>query len=176
MPSYRPLSPREWVSQIGHLKGIVCKHNNPNPFHLAGTEQFDPFLFLEIRSKQLKESCASGIERCHCGFKNGTYVSGSTLFYEEDPLGAALTYIACNPDFCYCKDAPDVEVDTRPPEMVAVMDVCPRGMMNRCLCHDNKVAKFPFDMTTFLFECRPKKVRSYLFITGEYYVLKFSPN
>ena len=38
------------------------------------------------------------------------------------------------------------------------MDLCPRHKMSRCLCHDNKVVKFPFDMTTIFFTCRPKKV------------------
>ena len=61
-------------------------------------------------------------------------------------------------DFCYCKDAPDVERDTRPPDFSAVFALCPRGKMSRCLCHDNKVVKFPFDMTTLLTTCRPKRV------------------
>ena len=42
--------------------------------------------------------------------------------------------------------------------MIALLDLCPRNMMSRCLCHDNTVAKFPFDFSTIWSECRPKKV------------------
>ena len=56
------------------------------------------------------------------------------------------------------QDSPTIRRDGRPTEVRAVMDLCPRHMMSRCLCHDNKVVKFPFDMTTLLFTCRPKKV------------------
>jgi hypothetical protein len=46
----------------------------------------------------------------------------------------------------------------RPPELAAVMDLCPRNEMSRCLCHDNKKVNFPFDVATFFVECRPKRV------------------
>ena len=80
-------------------------------------------------------------------------------------------------DFCYCKDAPDVERDTRPPDFSAVFALCPRGKMSRCLCHDNKVVKFPFDMTTLLTTCRPKRVsRKTQLIMMSIYVSKLPPN
>ena len=44
--------------------------------------------------------------------------------------------------------------------MKAVLDVCPPGDMNRCLCHDNSKVKFPFDYRTFFLDCRPKRVRT----------------
>jgi hypothetical protein len=34
--------------------------------------------------------------RCHCMFKNGTYINGP-FYYEEDPVGAVITHVACNP-------------------------------------------------------------------------------
>ena len=57
-----------------------------------------------------------------------------------------------------CQDTPTIRRDGRPTEVRALMDLCPRHKMSRCLCHDNKVVKFPFDMTTIFFTCRPKKV------------------
>ena len=90
-------------------------------------------------------------------YKNGTYVKGP-FYYDEDPVGSVVTYVGCNPDFCYCKDSPTVVRDSRPIELAAVMDLCPVGEMDRCLCHDNEVANFPFDMATFFFECRPRRV------------------
>ena len=47
-----------------------------------------------------------------------------------------------------------------PDGMKAVLDVCPPGEMNRCLCHDNSKVKFPFDYRTFFLDCRPKRVSS----------------
>ena len=47
----------------------------------------------------------------------------------------------------------------RPAEMRKVQGLCPRNEIDRCLCHDKKVANFPFDLRTFYFECRPTKVR-----------------
>ncbi len=127
---------------------------------------FNPLHFLEIQSKKLRRLCPDGAERCHCSFKNGTYVSGRSLYYDEDPVAATLTYVTCNPDFCSCKGPePEVEHDLRPIEFAAVMDLCPRGTMSRCLCHDNTVAKFPFDMETFLTNCRPKRVSAVIKLT-----------
>ena len=57
-----------------------------------------------------------------------------------------------------CQDTPTVRRDGRPAELAALMDLCPRHMMHRCLCHDNSIVKFPFDMTSVFFTCRPKKV------------------
>ena len=110
-----------------------------------------------MRAKQLRDVCPSGIDKCHCLYKNGTYVTGP-FYYDEDPVGSVVTYVGCNPDFCYCKDSPKVARDARPIELAAVMDLCPAGEMDRCLCHDNAVANFPFDMATFFFECRPRRV------------------
>ena len=61
-------------------------------------------------------------------------------------------------DFCYCKDTPAVERDTMPRDFSALFALCPRGKMSRCLCHDNKVVRFPFDPTTLFSVCRPKRV------------------
>ena len=107
---------------------------------------------------QMRDLCPEGIDRCHCLYDNGTYVKGP-FYYEEDPLNTALLYQTCNPDFCYCKNSPDVERDSRNVEMKAIMDLCPRNEMHRCLCEDNSVVKFPFDMTTLFQTCRPKRVR-----------------
>lgn len=111
-----------------------------------------------MRAKQLRDVCPSGIDKCHCLYKNGTYVTGP-FYYDEDPVGSVVTYVGCNPDFCYCKDSPKVARDARPIELAAVMDLCPAGEMDRCLCHDNAVANFPFDMATFFFECRPRRCK-----------------
>jgi hypothetical protein len=124
----------------------------------ADENDFDPYLFLEVRSKQMRDICPEGIDRCHCLFNNGTYVTGP-FYYEDDPVGAVVTYVGCNPDFCYCKNTPTIERDSRPLELASVMDLCPRNEMSRCLCHDNTKAAFPFDMSTFFFKCRPKRVR-----------------
>ena len=144
-------------------------------------EEFNILRFVEVRSKQesariksssnrtaqlttttelqMKDLCgAEGIDRCHCMYDNGTYSRGPFI-YEEDPLNVALLYQTCNPDFCYCRGSPDVERDSRNVEMKAIMDLCPRNEMSRCLCEDNSVIKFPFDMTTLFQVCRPKRVR-----------------
>ena len=108
----------------------------------------------------MKDLCgAEGIDRCHCMYENGTYSRGPFI-YEEDPLNVALLYQTCNPDFCFCRGSPDVERDSRNVEMKAIMDLCPRNEMSRCLCEDNSVIKFPFDMTTLFQVCRPKRVRA----------------
>merc|ERR1712165_76688 len=96
---------------------------------------FNQLQTLDLRTKQMRDLCPSGIDRCHCLNNAG------------------------NPDFCYCKDSPDVRRDSRPRELSAVMDLCPAGEMDRCLCHDNSVVHFPFDMATFFFNCRPKRCK-----------------
>ena len=60
--------------------------------------------------------------------------------------------------FCFCKDAPNVEVDIRQQMIREVMDLCPRGEMNRCLCKDNTKITWPFNLVD-LFGCEVKKVQ-----------------
>jgi len=102
--------------------------------------------------------CPEGIDRCECANKNNTFTKGP-FDYDEDPIGVSLEQLTCAPDFCYCKDTPTVRRDGRPAELAALMDLCPRHMMHRCLCHDNSIVKFPFDMTSVFFTCRPKKCK-----------------
>ena len=59
--------------------------------------------------------------------------------------------------FCFCKDAPDVEVDIRMQMIREVMDLCPRGEMNRCLCKDDTKINFPFTLMDIM-NCEPKRV------------------
>ena len=137
---------------------------------------FNQFLALELRTKQMRELCLAGIDRCHCLHKIGNYTTGP-FYYDEDPVGSVVTYVGCNPDFCYCKDSPDVRRDSRPKEFSSVMDLCPAGEMDRCLCHDNSVVHFPFDMATFFFTCRPKRVsleKALLLVA--FYIFKISPD
>ncbi len=47
----------------------------------------------------------------------------------------------------------------------AVMDACPRGQMNRCLCRDNSKIIWPFNLFS-LITCRAKKVVQYI----EFYI------
>ena len=89
--------------------------------------------------------------------KSGSYEKGP-FYYDENPLESVVVYVGCNPDICYCKKSPTVERDTRPRELKAVVDLCPANKMARCLCADKSVVKFPFDMSTFFFDCRPTKV------------------
>jgi len=96
---------------------------------------------------------------CHCLNSPGTYVDGPFSSYDADPLAAVLIYAGCNPDFCTCAKDPEKELDSRPRELSTILDVCPRGQIDRCLCHDNQVVHFPFDMQEFLFRCRPKKCK-----------------
>jgi hypothetical protein len=57
-----------------------------------------------------------------------------------------------------CKNDIHKLVQVRSEELAVVMDLCPRGEMDRCLCADNTKVTFPFDLQTFAFECRPKRV------------------
>merc|ERR1712012_355687 len=125
----------------------------------AAGEEFDPYLFLGVRTRQMRNACAADdrIERCHCLYKDGTYEKGP-FYYDENPLESVVVYVGCNPDYCYCKKNPTEARDTRPLELKAVMDLCPKNEMSRCLCADKTVVKFPFDMSTFFFDCRPTKV------------------
>ena len=97
--------------------------------------------------------------------KDGTYETGP-FYYDENPLESVVVYVGCNPDFCYCTKNPTEAKDTRPLELRAVMDLCPANQMSRCLCAEDlkgnkEVVKFPFDMSTFFFDCRPTKVRMF---------------
>ena len=102
--------------------------------------------------------CPEGIDRCECANKNNT-ISHGPFHFLRDPIGVSLEQLTCSPDFCYCKDTPTVRRDARTEEQKALFDLCPRHKMSRCLCHDNTVVKFPFDLSTIFFTCRPKKVR-----------------
>ena len=127
--------------------------------HAVEVETFDPYLFLDLRTQQLRAACPEGIDKCHCLYKPGTFENGSSLFYDENPVGAIVTYIACNPDICTCSDGK--EIDTMPAELKAVMTRCKEEdgeEMEKCLCHNNKIVPYPFDMSTFFFDCRAKRV------------------
>ena len=68
------------------------------------SDLFDPFLFLELRAKQIRDACGrAGVDRCTCMNKAGAFANSSSLFYDENPVEAALTHLTCVPDFCYCK-------------------------------------------------------------------------
>ena len=62
--------------------------------------------------------------------------------------------------YCFCQDAPNVEVDIRQQLQKVIFDLCPRGEMNRCLCEDNSKILFPFNALE-LISCYPKKVMYY---------------
>ena len=109
-------------------------------------------------SKDLKRACPDGVDHCICANNVNESTSGP-FFYDEDPLGVIHTYLICNPGICFCKGDPSTPTDTRPDAMKAVLDVCPTGEMNRCLCHDNTKVQFPFDYQTLFLDCRPKRVR-----------------
>merc|ERR1712117_900776 len=122
-------------------------------------EDIDIDLLGRLTSALALNLCPEGIERCECANKENTFTTGPFNF-TADPIGVSLEQLTCAPDFCYCKDTPTIRRDGRPIEVKALMDLCPRHKMDRCLCHDNKIVKFPFDMTTVFFDCRPKKVSS----------------
>ena len=109
-------------------------------------------------SKDIKRTCPNGVDHCICA-NNVNETTTGPFFYDEDPLGVVHTYLICNPGTCFCKGDPTTPRDTRPDAMKAVLDVCPTGEMNRCLCHDNKKVTFPFDYQTLFLDCRPKRVR-----------------
>ena len=118
---------------------------------------YDPFVHLKLRAKDIQNSCPNGVEKCVC--ENNIEESTNGPFDpDEDLLGAIRTYSVCNPGICYCKGDPYTPRDSRNWPMKAVFDTCPRGEMNRCLCHDNSIATFPFDMRTLFLNCRPKRV------------------
>ena len=61
--------------------------------------------------------------------------------------------------YCFCKDAPEKEVDIRNQLFYNVLDLCDRNEIDRCLCEDSKrKINAPIDLVG-LFSCRPKKVR-----------------
>ena len=59
--------------------------------------------------------------------------------------------------FCFCNDAKEIEVDIRDQALKEVMDLCPRGEMDRCLCKDKTKILWPFTQFEML-ACAPKKV------------------
>ena len=146
----------------------------------SAKDELDIDLLVKGRSAMLRRTCPEGIDHCHCLNKPGTIAKGS-LYFDEDPIQASITHVTCVPgtqhlvvhiisiiiytylnphtDFCYCKDTPTIERDTKPPVFSKIMNLCPRGEMDRCLCHDDTVVKFPFDPTTLFDKCRPKRVR-----------------
>ena len=110
-----------------------------------------------MRAKDIQNACPDGVEYCTCG-NNADEKTTGPFDPDEDLLGAVYTYSVCNPTTCFCKDDPDTPKDSRNWPMKAVLDTCPVGEMNRCLCHDNKKVTFPFDYRTFFLDCRPKRV------------------
>ena len=109
-------------------------------------------------SKHIEKACPNGVDHCICTNNINETTSGP-FHFDEDPLGAVQTFLVCNPGTCFCKGDPDTPRDTRPDAMKAVLDICPPGEMNRCLCHDNSKVEFPFDYRTLFLDCRPKRVR-----------------
>ena len=120
-------------------------------------EDVDIEVLLRLREKDVKQACPNGVEYCICT-NNPEEKTTGPFSYDEDPPGTVYTYTVCNPGSCFCKDDPDTPKDARNWPMKAVLDTCPVGEMNRCLCHDNKKATFPFDMRTLFLDCRPKRV------------------
>ncbi len=114
-------------------------------------------MFLRLRTKQLFDLCGGEAPAtCTCSHAPGVAVDGP-FDANADLLGAGLVYGGCNPDYCKCRGSGE-EKDVQMEEMRKVMGTCPRNKMSRCLCHNNEVAKFPFNLEVFYFECRPKKV------------------
>ena len=74
--------------------------------------ELDPLVFIEMVTKQMREYCPAGIIKCECIHAPGKFTEGP-FYADEDLLGTLLTYATCNPGFCFCKDAPEKEVDTR---------------------------------------------------------------
>lgn len=121
-------------------------------------EDVDIEVLLRLREKDVKQACPSGVEYCICT-NNPEEKTTGPFSYDEDPLGTVYTYTVCNPGSCFCKDDPDTPKDARNWPMKAVLDTCPVGEMNRCLCHDDTKVKYPFDMRSLFLDCRPKRVR-----------------
>ena len=118
---------------------------------------YDPIVLLKLRAKDIQEACPNGVAHCIC--ENNIEESTNGPFDpDEDLLGAVHTYSVCNPGICYCKGDPYTPRDSRNWPMKAVFDTCPTGEMDRCLCHDNSIVTFPFDMRTLFLDCRPKRV------------------
>ena len=128
-------------------------------FDLDVDAGYDPIVLLRLRAKDIQNACPNGIEHCICGNNVNEKTSGP-FDPDEDLFGAAITYSVCNPTTCFCNDDPDTPKDSRNWPMKAVLDTCPVGEMNRCLCHDNKKVTFPFDYRTLFLDCRPKRVSS----------------
>merc|ERR1739844_655355 len=112
---------------------------------------------MDFLDKRVENFCPSGIDRCECVHAPGNFTKGPISF-KDDLLGSLITFVGCNPGFCFCKDAPNVEVDIREHMLRAVMDLCPRGEMDRCLCVDNRKIIWPFTMSDVI-SCSPRKCK-----------------
>ena len=89
---------------------------------------------------------------------NNKFVQSISFSILEPYYSNTMSLSMVSIDFCYCKDTPTIERDTMPPDIAALFALCPRGQMSRCLCHDNTVVHFPFDLSTLFSICRPKRV------------------
>jgi len=119
---------------------------------------FDPTVFMDAVYGDIKAACPSGIEKCECMNAPGVFTKGP-FDPRANPIGSLLTYAGCSPGYCFCTDAPEKEVDARPQVFKIVHDLCPRGEINRCLCHDGKTkVTGPLDVVQ-IFTCRPKKCK-----------------
>ncbi len=117
-------------------------------------------MFLRYRTWELQRACPkSGPASCDCIHDPDQPTEGP-FDVDEDPIGSIITFIACNPGYCNCTDpAEGVEVDVRSEAVAAVLNACPRGKINRCLCEDKKtVLKYPFNIVQ-LAECRPTRCK-----------------
>jgi len=124
----------------------------------AELEKVDLQFVIKEAYKLMDEYCPSGVEKCECLNAPGTFYDGPFNF-DNDLLGGIFTLAGCNPGYCFCKGAPDVEVDIRQQIQKVIFDACPRGQMNRCLCEDtSKKIEFPFNILE-LYRCRPKKCK-----------------
>lgn len=82
-----------------------------------------------------------------------------TIAPREEVIGSLLTYAGCGPGYCFCKDAPEKEIDVRNQLFYDVLDLCEKNEIDRCLCEDGKSKiNGPIDLVG-LFSCRPKKCK-----------------
>jgi len=117
----------------------------------------NPQDLLDYIDKRVENFCPTGFEKCECVHAPGNFTTGPFNF-KDDLLGSLLTMMGCNPGFCFCNDAKEIEVDIRDQALKEVMDLCPRGEMDRCLCKDNTKILWPFTQFEML-ECAPKKCK-----------------
>lgn len=117
--------------------------------------EIDPRVFVTLQDKVLRDSCPNGVVSCECDAAPGTNVS-ENLFMDDGFLNALLTYAGCNPGLCTCKGDPNYEVNIRPPQLKAVLRVCPDGEMDRCLCEDKSKIEYPWTLVDMML-CKPKR-------------------